>query len=133
MKRILWNWIISAAALAIAALLLPKWVHVHNYLNVLWIGPLLGLVSVLVSVLSWLIKLIAFPVNCLTLGCFGLIVSFLLYALALFVLMNPFGPLAFAMTVDGFAGAAALAAVMAVVSAVLGVILPVRKRDGYNE
>lgn len=129
MKRMLWNWLISAAALAIAALLLSSKVHVYNYLNVLWIAPLLGLVGVVVGILSFFIKVIAFPVNFLTLGCFGFIVSFLIYALALYVLMNQHGPLANYMKVDGFAGAAELAAVMAVVSAVLNVILPVKKRD----
>ncbi len=129
MKRLIWNWIISAVALAVAALLLAKHVQVHNYLNVLWIAPLLGLVGVLVGMLSWLIKVVAFPVNLLTLGCFGFIVSFLLYTLALYVLMNPHGALAFAMSVDGFVGAAELAFIMAVVSAVLNVILPVKKRE----
>ncbi len=130
MKRILWNWIISAAALAIAALLLPKQVQVHNFLNVLWIAPLLGLVGVVVGVLSWFVKAIAFPVNLLTLGCFGFIVSFLLYVLALYVLMNnEHSALSPYMTVNGFGGAAALAAVMAVVGAVLIIILPVKKRD----
>ncbi len=130
MKRLLWNWIISAAALGISAALLPNYVQMHNPLNVLWIAPLLGLVGVITGMLSWVIKLIAFPVNLLTLGCFGFIVSFLLYVLAIFTLMNGHqAPLAAYMSVNNFGGAAALAVVMAVVSGVLNIVIPVKKQE----
>ena len=131
MKRIVWNWIISAAALAISALLLPKYVGLpQGFLHILWIAPLLGLVGVVVGLISGIINIIAFPVNLLTLGCFGFIVSFLVYVLALYVLMNKGqGALAPYMYVDGFGGAARLAIVMAVVGAVLNIVLPVKKRE----
>jgi uncharacterized membrane protein YvlD (DUF360 family) len=127
MRRILWHWIISAGALWITVSLLQEHIHVHNPWNVLWIAPLLGLVNMVVGVVTWLISLLAFPITLLTLGCFGFVLSFVLYAVAVYGLFSPEGPLSSSMTVESFAWAAALSAVMALFSWVLNMVLPGKK------
>jgi putative membrane protein len=124
MRRILWHWLISAGALWLTLVALSGGIHVHNGWNVLWIAPLLGLVNAVVGMISWVIKVIALPVNLLTLGCFGFVLSFILYTVSVYGLFKEQGALAGAMTVDGFWWAVALSIVMALFSSVLNMVLP---------
>lgn len=121
MKRLLWHWIISAIALVVAAAALQKGVHINPWYHALWIAPLLGLVNALVGGVSGVISFIALPVNLLTLGCFGFVLSFILYTLMVFWLGS--GRIG-SFIVDGFWWAAALAIVMALFSSVLNMVLP---------
>ena len=130
MKRLFWHWAISSIALVLVAAALKPHIEVHGWWNVVWIAPLLGLVNAAVGFVAGLIKIVAFPVNALSLGCFGFVVSFLLYSLGLNFLMNKgSGPLAFAMSVDGLGWAMALAVLMALVSTVLNMIIPSKARQ----
>lgn len=120
MKRLLWHWIISAAALWLTTLALQHGVTITHWYHVLWLAPLLGLVNVAVSALARVISWIAFPVNLLTLGCFGFILSFFGYIVALVYLDKQLSVL----HITGFGWAVALAVVMALFSSLLNIILP---------
>jgi uncharacterized membrane protein YvlD (DUF360 family) len=126
MKRLFWNWIISSVALWLAALALGKHVHIIPWYHVLWLAPLLGIINALVGGLATIVSWIAFPVNLLTLGCFGFILSFVGYALAIYFLGNDpqIHPL---FHVASPIWAAALAVVMALFSTVLNMVLPGKK------
>lgn len=125
MRRIFWHWAISAIILLLAAYALKPHVEIYGFLNALWVAPLLGLVNAVVGFVAGIIKLVAFPVNALTLGCFGFVVSFFLYSATIYLLMHkPEGPLSSAMSVENLLWAMALAALMALVSTVLNMVLP---------
>lgn len=122
MRRLIWHWIISAAALWLAAYVLRGGIVITPWYHVLWLAPLLGLVNVLVGWLANLLAWIAFPVNLLTLGCFGFILSFLGYIIAIYSLgTNNRIPM---FHVSSFLWAAGLAVVMALFSTLLNMLLP---------
>lgn len=123
MKTLFWHWIISVAALLLAAWALQRGIHLRPWYHALWIAPLLGLVNVVVGALAKLLAWFAAPVNLLTLGCFGFFLSFLAYALAIYALADAGLP---GLQVDGFLWAVALAVVMALFSSVLNIVLPGR-------
>ncbi|HEY3376756.1 MAG TPA: phage holin family protein [Armatimonadota bacterium] len=120
MKRLLWHWLISAAALWLTAMALHNGVTINPWWHVLWLAPLLGLVNVLVGAVANILAWIAFPVNLLTLGCFGFVLSFVGYALAI----NYLGKNLAVFHVASFSWAAALAIIMALFSTVLNMVLP---------
>lgn len=122
MRRLLWYWIISAGALLLAVLALRPNVDITPLWQVIWLAPLLGLVNVLVGGVTSIISLIAFPVNLLTLGCFGFVLSFLGNVLVIYYLGTAHRLAAF--HVKSFLWAAALAILMALFSAVLNMLLP---------
>lgn len=126
MKRLFWHWAISSIALLLAAAALSWGVHIHHPLTAIWLAPLLGLVNAVVGGVTALVSLIAFPITILTLGCFGFVLSFVLYAWAIWALSNILKPEVF--HVDSFWWAAALAAVMALFSTLLNMILPGGKK-----
>lgn len=121
MKRLLWHWVISTVALILAVAVLQKGVHMNAWYHAVWLAPLLGFVNVIVGGITGSISWFAMPANLLTLGCFGFVLSFILYTVAVFLLGTHIGE---AFRVDGFWWAAALAAVMALFSTVLNIILP---------
>jgi uncharacterized membrane protein YvlD (DUF360 family) len=131
MRRIVWHWIISAFALWLTVTALSGHIVMANPWSVLWIAPLLGLVNFGVGIITWVISLLAFPITVLTLGCFGFVISFILYTVAILALFGPGKGLADAMTVENFFWAMVLSAVMALFSSVLNMLLPGkdRKRD----
>lgn len=121
MKRLFWHWVISVIALILATLALRRGVTITPQYNALWLAPLLGLVNVVVGALANIISWIAFPVNLMTLGCFGFILSFIGYIATIYLLGEKLSPM---FHVDGFWWAAALAVVMALFSTLLNMLLP---------
>ncbi|MEI7832886.1 MAG: phage holin family protein [bacterium] len=127
MKRLFWHWFISTLALMAAAAALQQGVHVPVWYNAVWIAPLLGLVNFVVGLLSWLLKIIILPINILTLGLFGFILSLGLYTWAIYFLCQKDGPLYPYFYVDGFYWALGLSVVMALFSTLLNMLLPGKK------
>jgi uncharacterized membrane protein YvlD (DUF360 family) len=121
MRNLLWHWIISVLALLLAAWALQGGIHISPWYQALWIAPLLGLVNVIVGALARVLSWVAFPVNMLTLGCFGFILSFFGYIVAIQSLGRGNLP---GFRVDSIPWAFALAVVMALFSTVLNMILP---------
>lgn len=120
MKRLFWYWLISSLALYLTVLALKGGVKIDPIINVLWLAPLLGLVNTLVGGLSRLLSLIAFPVNVMTLGCFGFLLSFVGYILAIMAMSNKLT----VFDVSSFWWGAALSVVMALFSSLLNMVLP---------
>jgi len=130
MKRLFWQWVSSSVALLLAVAVVHA--HISPWYQALWIAPLLGLVSGVVGAVAGIISFLALPVNLLTLGCFGFILSFLLYTLAIYGLCGPQGPLSTALLLDGghpFLTAVELAVLMAIFSSVLNIVLPGRREE----
>ncbi len=128
MKRLFWHWFISTLALMAAAAALQQGVHVPLWYNAIWIAPLLGLVNFVVGLLSWLLKIIVLPINMLTLGLFGFILSLGLYTWAIYYLCKtPDGPLSPYFYVDSVYWALGLSLVMALFSTLLNMLLPGKK------
>ena len=127
MKRLLWHWVISALALFLTAQVLHPGVTITPWYHVLWLAPLLGLVNVVVGLLAKILSLVAFPVNLLTLGCFGFLLSFVIYIGAIWFLGNTTGALRPMFQVNTFLAAAELAVVMALFGSVLNMLLPGKK------
>lgn len=76
--RILLKWIIMAAAVLIAAYLIPG-VRVASFLTAVWVALFLGIVNVL---LKPILILITLPINILTLGLFTFVINAVLILLA---------------------------------------------------
>lgn len=125
MRRLIWHWILSAAALWLAATALKEGVKIAHWYTVLWLAPLLGLVNMVVGLITGIIKLIALPVNLLTLGCFGFVLSFICNGLAVWYLSQNLHP---EFTLTNFWWGVALVGVMALFSMLLNMVLP-----GKNE
>jgi putative membrane protein len=123
MQRLFWTWVVSALALWLAAWVLPG-VEIRQWVSVLWIAPLLGIINMVVGWVTGFISLLAFPVTILTLGCSSFILSFVLYAGAIYGLSLK---LKDTFIVNSFWWALALAAVMALFSSVLNVIFPTKR------
>ncbi|HOF87264.1 MAG TPA: phage holin family protein [Armatimonadota bacterium] len=117
MRRTFINWVISALALLLAAAALRGGVAITPWWHVIWLAPALGLIN---AIVGGLIGFFGFPLNLLTLGCFGFVASFLLYAAAIYLLQQYTRGI---LTVESFGWALALAAVMALFSAVLNMFL----------
>lgn len=75
---LLFNWLISAIAIVIAAYLLPN-VSVDSFVTALIVAVVLGLVN---AVLKPILIILTLPVNVLTLGLFTLVINAFLVWLA---------------------------------------------------
>jgi uncharacterized membrane protein YvlD (DUF360 family) len=126
MRRLFWHWFISAIALMLTAAALQ--ISIRPWWNALWLAPLFGVVNGVVGALAGVISFIALPVNMLTLGCFGFVVSFLLNVAALFFLCGPTGPFHDALPVASFPQAALFSVILALFSTVLNMVLPGKGR-----
>ncbi len=123
MKRMVWHWIISALALWLSVLALTPHVSITNPWNILWLAPLIGLVNALVGIVVAVIKIIALPVNLLTLGCFGFVLSFVMNGLAVYFLSTSMNGI---MRIDSppWGWGTALVFLMAVFGMLLNMVLP---------
>ena len=73
------NWLLSAAAIGVAAYLLPR-VHISGgFATLLVLAVVLGLIN---AILKPILQLLALPVTILTLGLFSLVINALLILLA---------------------------------------------------
>ncbi|MGE0001125.1 MAG: phage holin family protein [Fimbriimonadaceae bacterium] len=127
MRRFFLNWIVLAVSVVAAALLtsmvLPGGfvVELKGAGDVVSLFLATGLLSLLNATLGRLIKLIALPLNCLTLGLFSLVVN----AAMLMVV----GSLNLGLTVNGFLPALLGSILVAAVSAALGAFVKDKKDD----
>lgn len=121
MRNLLWHEIISTLALLLGVWILPSVTIAHWY-HALWIAPLLGLINVIVGALARVLSWFASPVNLLTLGCFGFILSFFGYVVAIYFLGRDGS--GFPLHVNSVFSATELAILMALFSSLLNMILP---------
>lgn len=127
MKRFFLNWVVLAVSVVAAAFLtsmvLPGGfvVELKGAGDVISLFLATGLLSLLNATLGKLIKLIALPLNCLTLGLFSLVVN----AAMLMVV----GSLNLGLTVNGFLPALLGSILIAAVSATLGAFVKDKKDD----
>ena len=101
------SWIVYAAAIALAAYLLPG-VHVADVAAALWAAVALGLIN---AVLKPILILLTLPINILTLGLFTLVINALLIMLAANLVPG--------FSVDGFWWAVIYGIILSVLSALL--------------
>src|SRR5579884_1211422 len=102
--RLLINWIVDAAAIIIAAYLLPG-VHINNFLTALIAAVVLGIINVLIKPVLLLLTL---PITILTLGLFALVINGLLILLASAIVPG--------FHVDGFLWAVLFSIVLSIVN-----------------
>ena len=126
MRKLLLRWLINAAAVY-AAIMLVGGISVSGGWTVFfWVALILGLVNALIAPL---IKLLTCPLILLTLGLFTLIINALMLQLAAWIASQ----LGLGFSVDGFVAAFWGALVISVVSFLLSVLTGVnreeRKRD----
>lgn len=120
--NLLLRWLISAAAVAAAAYLLPGIRLEGGFADLMVVALVLGLINALVRpVLRWL----ACGLIVVTLGLFLLVINALLLLLAARVAQS-FG---IGFYVDGFGAAFVGSVIISVVSFVLSMVLPDRPRE----
>lgn len=127
MKRFVLNWVVLAASVVVAALLtsmvLPGGfvVQLKGLGDVVSLFVATGVLSLLNATLGKLLKLVALPLNCLTLGLFSLVVN----AAMLMVV----GSLGLGLTVNGFIPAFVGSILVSAVSATLGAFVKDKKDE----
>ncbi len=113
--RILLRWIIMAAAVLIAAYLIPG-VRIASFFTALWVALFLGIVNVL---LRPILILITLPINILTLGLFTFVINAALILLASYFVKG--------FQVAGFWWALAYGIVLSIVHYLLNLIVGPRE------
>ncbi|MCC6402807.1 MAG: phage holin family protein [Fimbriimonadaceae bacterium] len=127
MKRFVLNWVVLAVSVVAAALLtsmvIPGGfaVELKGFGDVVSLFVATGLLAMLNATLGKLLKLIAIPLNCLTLGLFSLVIN----AAMLMVV----GSLGLGLTVKGFVPAFLGSILISAVSAALGAFVKDKKDD----
>ena len=102
--RLLFNWLISAIAIVIAAYLLPH-VGVDTFVTALIVAVVLGLIN---SFLKPILIILTLPVNILTLGLFTLVINAALVWLAQIIVPG--------FSVDNFGWAIVFAVVLSLIN-----------------
>jgi putative membrane protein len=122
MRKLLLRWLINAAAVY-AAIMLVEGIGVSGgWTVVFWVALILGLVNALIAPL---IKLLTCPLILLTLGLFTLVINALMLQLAAWVASR----VGLGFSVDGFVAAFWGALVISVVSFVLSVLTGVNREE----
>jgi len=116
--RLLINWLVIAAAVWVAAAVVPGIEVQGGFFTFLWVSLLLGLVN---AILGPILHLIALPLTVVTLGLFALVVNGVLLAATAGLSNN--------LDVAGFGGTILGALVISIVTAVLGLMLSPIKQD----
>ena len=122
LKRLLWRWVFFAVALVLAAKATGYVVEgfsvnpieTFNDALVLLVGA--GALALINATVGKLLKLLALPITCLTLGLFSLVINAAMLQLA--------GSLELGFQVDGFVPALIGSTVLAVINAILGTLIP---------
>lgn len=122
MKRLLWRWVFFAVALVLAARVTGYVVEgfsvnpIETFTDamVLLVGA--GALALINATVGKLLKLLALPITCLTLGLFSLVINAAMLQLA--------GSLELGFRVDGFVPALIGSTVLAVINAILGTLIP---------
>jgi len=122
MRKLLLRWLINAAAVY-AAIMLVEGISVSGGWTVFfWVALILGLVNALIAPL---IKLLTCPLILLTLGLFTLVINALMLQLAARIASQ----VGLGFSVDGFGAAFWGALVISVVSFVLSVLTGVNREE----
>ena len=121
-KRLLWRWVFFTVALVLAARvtgyvregfsIIP--IETFSDAMVLMFGA--GVLAFINATVGKLLKLLALPITCLTLGLFSLVINAAMLQLA--------GSLELGFRVDGFVPALIGSTVLAVINAILGTLIP---------
>lgn len=111
LKQLIFVWVATAVALALAAALIPSVDIDGGVGTLLWVALLFGLVNGLIGPL---LRLISLPLTLVTFGLFGLVINGALLALT--------AGLSDALDVGGFLATMVAAVIISVVTAVLGFV-----------
>lgn len=111
LKQLIFVWVATAVALAVAAALIPSIDIDGGVGTLLWVALLFGLVNGLIGPL---LRLISLPLTLVTFGLFGLVINGVLLALT--------AGLSDALDVGGFLATIVAAVIISVVTAVLGFV-----------
>jgi len=116
MTKFFFRWAINTVALYVAVLIVPGINFGGNWLDILWLGLIIGLLNALVRPL---LKFLTCPLIILTLGLFTIVVNTLIL-----MLTSSIGQ-AFnlGLTVDGFWPALLGSLVISIVSVIMSIIL----------
>ena len=108
LKQLLIVWFVTAAALAIAAWVVPSVEIEGGFFSVLGLAVVFGLVN---AIIGTLLRLISLPLTLITFGLFGLVINGVLLAIT--------AGLTDVLDVGGFLATMVAAIIISVVSAVL--------------
>jgi putative membrane protein len=131
-RALLLRWVLAVVALVVTGALLDSHgVHVAINLGVFVVVLILAFANALVKPLLFLLKLITLPLNILTLGVWGFVLSLIVNVLV-FYFVGRFGWVP-GFRVDGLAAAALGALLMSVINACLLALVPERRRYRGDE
>lgn len=111
LKQLIFVWVATAVALAVAAALIPSVDIDGGVGTLLWVALMFGLVNGLIGPL---LRLVSLPLTLVTFGLFGLVINGALLALT--------AGLSDALDVGGFLSTIVAAVIISVVTAVLGFV-----------
>jgi putative membrane protein len=111
LKQLIFVWVATAVALAVAAALIPSVDIDGGVGTLLWVALLFGLVNGLIGPL---LRLISLPLTLVTFGLFGLVINGALLALT--------AGLSDALDVGGFLATIVAAVIISVVTTLLGFV-----------
>jgi putative membrane protein len=123
MKRILIRWLLTTAALILTVYFVPGMESAGEWWMIAGAAAALGLLNMLAAPIVLLIKLVTFPLSCLTFGLWTLLVS-LLANIAIFQFVSH---LEWGFTSEGFFPGAVGAVVMSLVTAILSAIFHIHR------
>jgi putative membrane protein len=124
MRALLLRWILLSIAVWAAASILPEaMVGLDQVWEAALAAAVIGLLNALLKPVLFVFRIVTFPINLLTLGLFGLVVSFVMNVI-IFWGVGQWMP---GFRVHGIVGAAAGAAIMSAVNGVLMLLAPERR------
>lgn len=118
MRLLLLRWLLTTAALVATVQLVPGMEFVGEWWRIAAAAALLGLLNMLAAPLVMLVKLVTFPLSCLTFGLWTLLVSLL----ANLIIFQFVSHLEWGFTADGIIAAALGAAVMSLLTTLLSIV-----------
>ena len=117
-KALIIMWLVLAAAIALAAAIVPSVEVEGGFFTLLWVALLFGLVNGLIGPL---VRLISLPLTMLTFGLFALVINGVLLALTAGLSDN--------LQVGGFFGAIVAALLISIFTTVLSVVVGMLSGD----
>ena len=125
MTKFIIRWVINAVALFAAVWIVPGIDYLGDWVGILWLALIIGLLN---SLVRPLLKFLTCPLIILTLGLFTLVIN-----TAMLLLTRTIGQtLGIGLSVDGFWSALLGSLVMSVVSIVMSVIFRDELKGGKN-
>jgi putative membrane protein len=123
-KKLLARWLLTTAALVLTVYFVPAMEFVGEWWMIAGAAAALGLINMLIAPVILLVKIVTFPLSCLTLGLWTLLIS-LFANIAVFQFVSQ---LEWGFTSEGFLPSAIGAIVMSLATAILGAIFQVGKK-----